>query len=69
MLLLSDGWKTARYYRTSTGKTEIINELEVRVDGKFRYKNSKKEIFTTKSSIYPSVILSGGKRKNLAAHI
>lgn len=70
MLLLSDGWKTARYYKSSTGKTEIIDEVEVRVDGKFRYKNSKKEIFATMSGVYPQIGFTiNGKRRVLSAHV
>lgn len=73
MLLLSDGWKTARYYKTSTGETEIIDELEIRVDGKFRYKNSKKELFASTSGVYPTIspYLKGGKNKasRFAVHI
>lgn len=73
MLLLNDGWKTARYYKTSTGETEIIDELEVRVDGKFRYKSNKKELFISTSGVYPaiSLYLNGWRNKatRFAVHI
>lgn len=66
MLLLSDGWKTAKYYKTSTGETEIIDELEIRVDGKFRYKNSKKELFASTSGVYPQIIIH---TRTFSAHV
>lgn len=73
MLLLSDGWKTARYYRTSTGETKIYEGLEVRTDGRFRYKDSKKELLPSMSGVYPAIIpyLNGWRNKStrLAVHI
>lgn len=73
MLLLTDGWKTAKYYRSDTGKTEIIDNLEVRADGKFRYKDSKKELFASKSNVYPIITpyLNGWRNKatRFTAHI
>lgn len=73
MLLLTDGWKTARYYRTSTGETEIIENLEIRADNKFRYKDSKKEINVSMSGVYPAILpyLNGWKNgtTRLAVHI
>ena len=38
-------WVVLKYYRSNTGITEIYNEIEVNYRlGKFRYKDSKKEI-------------------------
>jgi hypothetical protein len=71
MLLLSDGWKTARYYDYRTGKLNIVDNVEARVDGKFRYKDSKKLItINTKSQKYPLVdVNKSGKTSRFRVHI
>lgn len=44
MLLLSDGWKTLKYYDRKTGNIKENEFIEVRVDGKFRNSITKEEI-------------------------
>lgn len=52
-----DEWVVLKYYRSKTGVTEIYNEIEVNCYlGKFRYKDSKKEInINYNNYAYPTI--------------
>ena len=58
-------WKTMKYYRTSTGITEIINDIELTVDGEFRYTKNKRKINIFFDSDYPnlSVYINGNTKQ------
>ena len=54
-----DEYVVLKYYKSKTGVTETYNEIEVNCAlGKFRYKDSKKEISIAYCQAYPE-ILSG----------
>lgn len=51
-----DEWVVLKYYKSKTGVTETYNEVEVNCAlGKFRYKDSKKEININYSHAYPVI--------------
>lgn len=51
-----DEWVVLKYYKSKTGVTETYNEIEVNCAlGKFRYKDSKKEININYSHAYPVI--------------
>lgn len=66
-----DKWVVLKYYRTDTGITETYNEIEVNCElGKFRYKDSKKEININYSHVYPEILPTiKGKIIHLKVHI
>lgn len=66
-----DEWVVLKYYKSKTGVMETYNETEVNCAlGKFRYKDSKKEINIAYSYAYPMICLMiKGKRISLYVHI
>lgn len=67
-----DEWVVLKYYKSKTGVTETYNEVEVNCAlGKFRYKDSKKEInIVYKNYAYPTIWPTiKGKRISLYVHI
>lgn len=67
-----DEWVVLKYYRSKTGVTETYNEIEVNCAlGKFRYKDSRKEInIVYKNYAYPTIWPTiKEKRISLYVHI
>lgn len=66
-----DEWVVLKYYKSKTGITETYNEIEVNCRlGKFRYKDSKKEININYSYAYPTIYpYTNGKQISLKVHI
>ena len=61
MLLLTDGWKPMKYYDFKTGKINIIDNVEVRIDGKARKIDSKVELKIDKNRNYPTIYAQSNK--------
>lgn len=69
MLLLSDGWKTLKYYDRKTGNINTINFIEIRVDGRARKTDNKRELKIDKNRNYPTIYAQSDKvRLHLYAH-
>ena len=66
-----DEWVVLKYYKSKTGITETYNEIEVNCElGKFRYKDSKKEININYCQVYPEILPTiKGKIIHLKVHI
>ncbi len=66
-----DEWVVLKYYKSKTGVTETYNEIEVNCAlGKFRYKDSKKEININYCQVYPEILPTiKGKIIHLKVHI
>ena len=61
MLLLSDGWKPMKYYDFKTGKINIVDNVEIRIDGKARKIDNKTELKIDKNRNYPTIYAQSNK--------
>lgn len=69
MLLLSDGWKTLKYYDRKTGNINTIDFVEIRVDGRARKTDNKRELKIDKNRNYPTIYAQSDKlRLHLYVH-
>lgn len=67
---LEDTWKTVKLYRSSSGQVEVISQLEMTIDGKFRYSKSKKLLKVNTSKTYPIITYQDNKvAKSFTVHL
>ena len=66
-----DEYVVLKYYKSKTGVTDTYNEIEVNCAlGKFRYKDSKKEISIAYCQAYPEILPTiKGKQIHLKVHV
>ena len=58
-------WKTMKYYRSLTGITETVEDIELTIGGEFRYTKTKRQINILFGSDYPnlSVYINGNTKQ------